>query len=311
MANLGEANIGGRMVPAWLLDLTAEELDSLKSRWYNNPNLLDNWYFVGGGSQQGDGQFPINQRGFTSAEATNTRTFDRWSIYLYSNGTVSLDSDGVSIAGTLDFGTAIESSRLPKIPGLVITISALNANGQLVTKTVSLLNNGTTQYVSEPLNWGGGGNLSYVRKWNNGDMDLFYFNLFGYTGPKIVAAKLELGDHQTLAHQDENENWVLNEIPNFHQELAKCQRYLLMGAMYSVHMTVGMAFLSTPVPMRTLPAIIGTPVAFTVSTNIVQPEVGLSVNPTFMHNGVVVNYAGAAEPCYVYFPAGSGLSCEL
>lgn len=26
-------------------------------------NLLDNWYFVGGGSQQGGGQFPINQRG--------------------------------------------------------------------------------------------------------------------------------------------------------------------------------------------------------------------------------------------------------
>lgn len=31
-----------------------------------NRNLLDNWYFVGGGSQQGGGQFPINQRGETS-----------------------------------------------------------------------------------------------------------------------------------------------------------------------------------------------------------------------------------------------------
>ena len=28
-----------------------------------NRNLLDNWYFVGGGSQQGGGSFPVNQRG--------------------------------------------------------------------------------------------------------------------------------------------------------------------------------------------------------------------------------------------------------
>lgn len=39
------------------------------------------------------------------------------------------------------------------------------------------------------------------------------------------AAKLELGSQQTLAHQDENGNWVLNEIPNYAEELAKCQMY--------------------------------------------------------------------------------------
>lgn len=39
---------------------------------------------------------------------------------------------------------------------------------------------------------------------------------------KPVAAKLELGTEQTLAHQDENGVWVLNEIPNFHEELLKC-----------------------------------------------------------------------------------------
>ena len=35
-----------------------------------NPNLLDNWYFVGGGSQQGGGQFPINQRARPSSATT-------------------------------------------------------------------------------------------------------------------------------------------------------------------------------------------------------------------------------------------------
>ena len=33
-----------------------------KLKYYSNENLLDNWYFAGGGSQQGGGQFPINQR---------------------------------------------------------------------------------------------------------------------------------------------------------------------------------------------------------------------------------------------------------
>ena len=211
-------------------DLTLSNLSNRQKALRNiggrpNRNLLDNWYFVGGGSQQGGGQFPINQRGFTSAGASNTRTFDRWGIYLYINGTVSLDPDGISISGTLDFGSPIENSRVPKIPGLVITISALNANGQLVTKTVPLLNNGTTQYVVESLNWGGDGNLAYIRNWNNLDTDLFYFNLLGYTGPKIVAAKLELGPIQTLAYQDEDGNWQLFETPDYAEELAKCQRY--------------------------------------------------------------------------------------
>ena len=213
-------------------DLTLSNLSNKQKALRNiggrpNRNLLDNWYSAGGGSQQGGGKFPINQRGFTSAGASNARTFDRWRTYFYSNGTVSLDPDGISISGTLDFGSPIESSRVPKIPGLVITISALNANGQLVTKTAPLLNNVTSQYVFEPLNWGGDGNLAYARNWNNSDRDLFYFNLLGYTGPKIVAAKLELGPIQTLAYQDEEGNWQLFETPDYGEELAKCQRHLL------------------------------------------------------------------------------------
>ena len=41
----------------------------------------------------------------------------------------------------------------------------------------------------------------------------------------LHAAKLELGTTQTLAHQDENGNWVLNEIPDYGEQLARCQRY--------------------------------------------------------------------------------------
>lgn len=44
----------------------------------------------------------------------------------------------------------------------------------------------------------------------------------------VKAAKLELGSTQTLAHQDADGNWVLNDPPpNRALELLKCQRYYL------------------------------------------------------------------------------------
>lgn len=44
-------------------------------------------------------------------------------------------------------------------------------------------------------------------------------------GKKLVAVKLEMGPQQTLAHQ-EGGVWVLNEIPDYGEELTKCMRYL-------------------------------------------------------------------------------------
>ena len=53
---------------------------------------------------------------------------------------------------------------------------------------------------------------------------------FGFTGSTdnsatIIAIKLEFGSTQTLAHQDSSGNWILNEIPDFGEQLARCQRY--------------------------------------------------------------------------------------
>lgn len=51
------------------------------------------------------------------------------------------------------------------------------------------------------------------------------------SGIPIIAAKLELGPVQTLAHQDTDGNWVLNDPPpNKALELAKCQRYFEISA---------------------------------------------------------------------------------
>ena len=77
-----------------------------------------------------------------------------------------------------------------------------------------------------------------------------------------VAVKLELGDTQTLAHQ-ENGVWVLNEVPNYQQELAKCQRHqVVFGRDDYVPIGIGLArasdfvsiTLPTPVTLRAKPS---------------------------------------------------------
>lgn len=66
----------------------------------------------------------------------------------------------------------------------------------------------------------------------------------------ILAVKLELGDQQTLAHQDDNGNWVLNEIPNKAEQLAICSQYApdtgeLLGGWEHPPMQLGVEYRTT------------------------------------------------------------------
>ena len=85
---------------------------------------------------------------------------------------------------------------------------------------------------------------------------------FGFTGSTdnsaiIIAIKLELGDTQTLAHK-ENGVWVLNEIPDFGEQLARCQRYCVAFKQYDTFFPDGETdfIVELPCPMRTSPTII-------------------------------------------------------
>ena len=244
MAKLGEANIGGRMVPAWLLNLTAEELDSLK--WYSNPNLLDNWYFVGGGSQQGGGQFPINQRGKTSYN-TPGYVFDRWKL---DGGSLELTSDGISFTSGYVLHSTLENISFTD--GQQRTVSYMDENGDVFSGPF------TPGYTTV-------GNYAFCYA---GTESNFYCKAIT-EAPKIKAMKLELGSTQTLAHQ-EGEKWVLNEIPDYGEELAKCQRYLYspyysafptapIGTVFVSNQTTGFVVVKTPVLMRTKPVFSGDP----------------------------------------------------
>jgi len=118
-----------------------------------------------------------------------------------------------------------------------------------------------------------------VLRWQISGAQLVQFVIFAREAKKvkIFAAKLELGSVQTLAHQDADGNWVLNDPPpNKALELAKCQRYFLAippaygkfaGSANATTNEVAF-FIPTPVEMRANPSPISTLLAFNVETGV-------------------------------------------
>lgn len=93
------------------------------------------------------------------------------------------------------------------------------------------------------------------------DITDFNVSISGDGEISVYAVKLEIGNRQTLAHQDAAGNWVLNEIPNYAEELAKCQRYFvrIYGRCPAKNTAAGATnqnggFIPFPVMMRTNPS---------------------------------------------------------
>lgn len=181
----------------------------------SNPNLLDNWYFVD----------PINQRGLNEY-GKFSYTVDRW--YLM-DGSLSVTGAGLKFhSGNKWFIQYIENFSL--LYNNIVTISCLTNDGKLLTAT-GIVPSGiegafpvvSGNYDVEPLTIQLGKNVV--------DQHIgFRIISLAPNSPEVtvMAAKLELGTEQTLAHQDVDGNWVLNDPPpNKALELMKCQRYYL------------------------------------------------------------------------------------
>lgn len=191
----------------------------------SNPNLLDNWYFVGGGSQQGGGQFPINQRGQTSYTG-GIYGFDRWQVT--GGGQVQISDNGVIVTGISTYGGFQEYiENWGNFKGETVTLSFLISGGTAIGNGayVDILT-GESEYAKNVTEAGVASlTVSLPQDITKLLCALITSSNSGYD-LTVIAAKLELGPVQTLAHQDAEGNWVLNDPPpNFQQELAKCQRY--------------------------------------------------------------------------------------
>ena len=183
------------------LDATAQQIDDAVALapQISNPNLLDNSYFAN----------PVNQRGQTSwTNPSNWQySIDRWQVT--PSSVVALADDGITI--TADLQQALEKDRLEF--GRTYTFSVLSSDGRLGKHTFAL-----TSDTDINVSFGFGYFVCFLVG-NN-----VWFRIYG-DGSTYKAAKLELGSQQTLAHQDADGNWVLNEVPDYGEQLRRCQRY--------------------------------------------------------------------------------------
>lgn len=202
-------------------DMTIKTTGALDAavKWHNNKNLLDNWYFVGGGSQQGGGQFPINQRGKTEY-AMQGYTIDRWWSNIDNDNKLVLTEYGLKMGGVKGLWQRFDSDPGN---GQQMTLSVLLSDNTLFSATgkIPSEDNSKTDILDGHIyfRFGHRAGFYYIEFWDQTTIDdVPRENIF-------VAAKLELGDTQTLAHK-EGDVWVLNEVPDYTTELLKCQRYL-------------------------------------------------------------------------------------
>ena len=218
------------------LRLDMYDLDPGRPAWVltQNENLLDNWYFVGGGSQQGGGQFPINQRGQTSYTSAGYG-IDRWKI-IGTSGTVNISLNNNYLAYTDQVNTTLNEyiENPNKLSGKTVTLSIVyksNIAGLILGIWPGTNSSGNIGVINTTIPQSNEWNLCAVSGTITNSSFLDYLraviqhaNTSGEID--ILAVKLELGTRSTLARLV-NGQWVLNDPPpNFQQELAKCQRYL-------------------------------------------------------------------------------------
>ena len=169
-----------------------------------NPNILDNWYFGN----------PVNQRNQTEYTSA-AYTIDRWKK-TSATGVFSVESDGCVLSNP---STATAAAQLTQYIDEAITGTVI----------FSVLVDGSLHSISADIATGATHGVPFgtlrIGKSSSTGKAFVQITVNAGVSTMLVAAKLELGDTQTIAHQDSSGAWVLNEIPNYGEQLARCQRY--------------------------------------------------------------------------------------
>lgn len=187
-------------------------------------NLFRNWYFVGGGT--GRGVLPVNQRGFTTSSNVNhVWSIDGWYIN-GGRGTQTLNSTGFYLSNTTTSGgTTLQQwvGNENEYAGKVMTLSAI-VDGVLVSGTDTIPQKTSATQSAIQIIIATGLNFTLFALPTSEPGYVAQFQATPGTSMTIQAAKLEFGTEQTLAHQ-ENGVLVLNEIPDYEEELIRCKTY--------------------------------------------------------------------------------------
>lgn len=188
-----------------------------------NANLLRNGTFADG--------CIVNQRGKTSYAGTGYGV-DMW----YTTGaTLSVDvtAEGVKLykndaSANPAWAQALETDAAV---GQTVTVSMLyKGNGGGASLRVA--QSGGIVTLANVSDWTLVQKTFTLEKWSVGTLQdraivaiQCFENMEANQGLYIKAIKLELGEQQTLAHQNDDGAWVLNELPDYGGELLRCQRY--------------------------------------------------------------------------------------
>lgn len=174
---------------------------NIGTTWPCNPNLLDNYCFQ------------IWQRysnGSYSGVPNGSYVPDRW-IITSSNGSIisnlikATSYGGIKNSNGPNCRITQRLANTAQYNGMTLTLSMLKNTGlHTSTKVVSGWADTTDIFAG----------FSSATAWLN-------------AGETIIAAKLELGPTQTLAHR-EGDKWVLNEVPEYGEQLRRCQRYCIV-----------------------------------------------------------------------------------
>lgn len=233
-------------------------------RFTVNPNLLDNWYFGN----------PVNQRGQTSYTGNSSPIIDRWNMR-GDAVSITLEDDGLVInCDGQSFNAIVQAYEFPKqLLGKKVTFSVL-VTENTSKNTYIVVGNATQRYavgtVLSRVDFSGVGLFSLTVDIPTSLSNKYLTFSICAGSPsvsgarfKVVAAKLELGPTQTLAHL-ENGSLVLNGIPEYGDQLRRCQRYFwrfspaeyVAGATaFGIDANTARAMVYLPEQMRTSPAL--------------------------------------------------------
>ena len=272
----------------------------------------------------------MNQRGQTewlSSASVSVPCVDRWNWWgqYVAGSTLKLLDDGLQLIGNPESGglyqciaQKIEKDRLPV--GATVTLSAL-IKAEADAAIILSIGGSEAAYVTVPANtWtliAGVLNVPSVEQTHEINIQR---NTAGATFT-VKAVKLELGSQQTLAHQDANGAWVLNEIPDYGEQLLKCQRYLRPAGTQFITSQAsgniyGSAVMINSYPMRAVPSIVNANYVGSEVREVTGGVAGTITNvfTPNIYGSFTVQLSGTSMPNYVYIdPTGFNplLSAEL
>lgn len=272
-----------------------------------NPNLLDNWYF---------GR-PVNQRGQTEYTAGGAYTLDRW--WAQYDTTLSIVDGGIKIGGKWDVQQYFETT----LPNATYTLSLLYKDRTGSDPLRLLIGNRTDGDLAQTESKDASGILSVT--FSTAKLNKVNFGFTGSTdnSATIIAIKLELGDTQTLAHQDSSGNWILNEIPDFGEQLRRCQRYLFSARGTTNYVCAGSGYISvdgteaiivvpTPISLRATPVCMVNGILH-VDTSYGEYVTGNNVSLLNVGNGSlgirmkIIGSATPKSPCFMWIDINNNL----